>query len=362
MKHIVFVSTLSLALFASVTPSPGATLVVANKSDDTVDLIDLADGRSRATLPTGNAPHEVAVSPDGRLAVVTNYGERDEPGSTLTVIDVPAARVLRTIDLGHHKQPHGVVWVSARAILVTAEGSAHLLRIDVPDGELHQAVETLQRTSHMVAVTPSGRRAFVANITSGSVTVIDLTSGKKVGDVRTGAGAEGIAVTPDGKEVWVTNRAADTISVLDAESLERLAEIPAEGFPIRIAITPGGKRALVSCARAGEIALFDVPQRKLLLRRALDLATAPDAATRLFGERFGKSPVPVGLSIAPDGKRAWIAATQADAVVIVDTATLDVTGLLRAGREPDGMAWSPADVRPAPGEAEAKTSEAAPGS
>ena len=41
-------------------------LLVANKSDATVDLLDPTDGSKRATLPTGEAPHEIAVSPDGR--------------------------------------------------------------------------------------------------------------------------------------------------------------------------------------------------------------------------------------------------------------------------------------------------------
>ena len=70
------------------------------------------------------------------------------------------------------------------------------------------------------------------------------------------------------------------------------------------------------------------------------MKNAPDAAKRLFGDRFGESPVPVGIVVAPDGKSEWIAATQADMVVVVDTQTLEVKNLVRAGREPDGMAFA----------------------
>jgi DNA-binding beta-propeller fold protein YncE len=90
------------------------TLVVLNKSDATASLIDLARGTAAATLPTGQAPHEVDVSPDGKLALVANYGTREAPGSTLTVIDVGGARVVRTIDLAPHKRPHGVKWIDGR--------------------------------------------------------------------------------------------------------------------------------------------------------------------------------------------------------------------------------------------------------
>src|SRR5512137_2256508 len=81
------------------------TLVVLNKSEATASLIDLASGIEVATLRSGNGPHEVAVSPDGRTAVATNYGTREEPGSSLTVIDVAGARVVRTGDPGPGRRP-----------------------------------------------------------------------------------------------------------------------------------------------------------------------------------------------------------------------------------------------------------------
>ncbi len=320
------------------------TLVVANKSDATVDLVDLESGRSVATLPTGRGPHEVAVSPNGRAAAVSDYGDRQNPGASLTLIDVAGARVVATIRLGPHGRPHGLAWISDRLLAVTTEGSAHLVVVDVPERRIHGAVETGQEVSHMVALTPEGRRAFVANIGSGSVTAIDLERGVKLADVATGDGAEGIAVTPDGREVWVGNRGADSLTVLDAASLEILATLPCPGFPIRVAITPDGARALVSAARSGEVVLFDVPARKEIRRGKLDFATVADAAQRLFGDRFGASPVPVGLVVSPDGATAWVAATQADVVAAIDVATLEVRALLQAGREPDGMAWSPLTV------------------
>jgi YVTN family beta-propeller protein len=90
------------------------TLIVLNKTDNTAMLIDLADGKVRATIPTGAGPHEVAVSSDGRLAVVTNYGTRQEPGSTLTVIDVAKAAKVKDIDLGEYRRPRGAGRIEMR--------------------------------------------------------------------------------------------------------------------------------------------------------------------------------------------------------------------------------------------------------
>ena len=207
------------------------------------------------------------------------------------------------------------------------------------------AVETAQEISHMVAATDDGRRAFVANIGSGTVTVVDLEAGEKITDIATGEGAEGLALTPDGRELWVGNRASDTISIIDPADLTIRETLPCPGFPIRIAFTPDGRRALVSAARSGEVVVFDASTRQEVVRARLDLGNAPDASRRLFGDRFGESPVPVGLVTSPDGQRAWVAATQADAVVVVDPAGLEVRDLLKAGREPDGMAYSPLTVQ-----------------
>jgi YVTN family beta-propeller protein len=340
----------AVALAAALTFGSGlafaGTLVIANKSDHTVSLVALPSGEVQATLPTGNGPHEVVVSPDAAIAVITDYGA-GTPGNSLTVIDLKARKVARTIDLGEHRRPHGMAWLPGGRVAVTAEGSRHLLVVDPAEGKIVQAVPTGQEVSHMVVATPDGARAFVANIRSGSVTVIDLEKGEKIRDVVTGAGAEGIALSPDGREVWVGNRAADTLTVFDAASLEILATLPCSSFPIRAAFTPDGAYVLVSSARSGEIVQFDAKARKETARRKLDLKAVPGSEQRLFGDQFGQSPVPVGLVVAPDGKTAWVALTQSDVVVAFDPKTLEPTGMIRAGKEPDGMAYAGGAARAA---------------
>lgn len=342
-NHIALTLTLGNLLFAGALQA--ATLVVANKAEATVSLVDLASGKIAATLPVGNGLHEVAVSPDGRLALIANYGTGPEPGSTLTLIDVPGAKVVKTIDLGEYRRPHGMAFAGNGRAWVTSEASKALLEVDVEAGRVLRALPTGQEVSHMVAVTPDGSRAFVANIGSGSITALDLKEGKKIADVRTGAGAEGIAVTPDGKQVWVTNREADTVTVLDASSLKIVKTIPAAAFPIRAEATPDGKRVLVSLAKSGDLAVFSTASPALERRVKLEATPAADRAGRLMTQ-FGDSSVPIGIEIAPDGKRAYVAHANADQISIVDLAGGKQAGFLTAGKEPDGMGMSPLDVKP----------------
>src|SRR6185503_9153918 len=135
-----------------------------NKSDNTVSLINLATGSSVATIPTGAGPHEVAVSTNGKIAVVANYGTAQAPGSSLTVIDVPAKKQLKTIDLGQYRRPHGIEWLRGDEIVVTAEGNKALLIVDLQKGTVAAAITTDQNVSHMVVLAHKTNKAFVANI------------------------------------------------------------------------------------------------------------------------------------------------------------------------------------------------------
>lgn len=349
-----FSRVISAVLVAVAAPAAvtAATLVVANKSEATVSLVDLGGGRVVATLPTGEAPHEVAVSPDGRTALVTNYGNRGAPGSTLTVIDVAAATVVRTIDLTPYSRPHGVAWLAdGRRALVTVEANRALLVVDVPKGAVETAVETRADVSHMVAVTPDGTRAFVANIGSGSITAIDLGARIRLRDVPTGPGAEGVCVTPDGGQVWVTNRAGDSVSVVDAGSLQVVRTLEAAAFPIRAVATPDGAHVLVTCAESSDIAVFSAA-RKAPVRRVPLPAGTSNGHGRLFGDRFGSSSVPIGIVVSGDGRRAYVAHSNADVISVVDLARWEKVDELHAGKEPDGMAWTPVactpDSEPAP--------------
>ena len=340
MRRIIsFLVVFALVAVFSTSGSAG-TLVVANKSEATVSLVDTGSGEILATLPTGNAPHEVAVSPNGRLALVGNYGTRDEPGSTVTVIDVGTAKVVKTIDLGDSTHPHGIVWFSDEVALVTAEDLQALLRVNIESGEIEQKISTGAEISHMVSVARNHGLAFVSNIGSGSVTVIDLALGILVAEVPTGEGAEGIAVTPDGRQVWVTNRAANTVSVLNATGRHVIAQIEAGEFPIRAEATADGRFVLVTNAKGNDISVFSTADLKEIARFGFTQVSNGDGG-RLFSDRFGDSSVPIGIEIVDSEKRVYVAHANADDISVIDLNEGKLIGTLSAGKEPDGMGWSP---------------------
>lgn len=110
----------------------------------------------------------------------------------------------------------------------------------------------------------------------------------------------------------------------------------------RATATPGG-RVLVTRARAGGMVIYDTDSLSEVRGLDFDLKAAGFEG-RLFGDRFGDSSVPIGVVIDEAGDRAWVAHANADVITEVDLAKGEIVRLLKAGREPDGMAYSKLDV------------------
>lgn len=317
-----------------------AQLLVVNKTDDSVSILDAASGKVRATVAVDPGPHEVEMLGDGRTAAVSSYGRKDQPGRYVSLIDVASGKVVSKIDIGEGSKPHGLKALRDGRLLVTAEGRKELVVVDPREGKILARDPTGREFSHLVTASPDGRRAYVTSLRPGSVTVIDLQTGKVVKDIPTGKGAEGLDATPDGREVWVANREANTISVVDVGMLAPVFTIRASEFPIRVKIAPDGRTAIATFSGSGDVRVFDTATRVERSRIGIGRDAVEGSETRLFQKRFGSSPVPVGLLIAPDGKRAFVSAGHADVVAVIDLEKARVEDAWTAGREPDGLAMN----------------------
>jgi len=332
---------LALAAALTATYSQADTLLVANKSAASVNLISLPALEIVATLPTGEGPHEVEVSPDGTQALVTNYGTGSEPGNTLTLVDIAAKQVAATITLPENARPHGLAWLDNARVVVTAEGVRSLLVVDVPERAVISSILVDQDVAHMVAVTDDGRRAFVANIGSGTATAIDLAAGKKLVDMESGEGTEGIAIAAGGQEVWLTNRGEDSVTIFDVESLAKVGEATAPGFPIRAEADRGRERIYISSPAADALLVMDVARREEVARLSFEDIGPDRERITMLGSALPDSSIPVGVQLSGDGQRVFVAHTNAHVVSVYDAETLEREAIVPVGLEPDGMAWSP---------------------
>jgi DNA-binding beta-propeller fold protein YncE len=336
--RLLFSCLILLSLSLPAGSSRAEELLVGNKSGDSVWRLSLRDGHKTGEFRTGEAPHEIVVASNGRFALVSNYG-RETSGNTLSVLDLVGGKPTRSIDLGEHGAPHGLRLLPGdRRVLVTTEGSASLLMVDIASGKVERVIDVGGGTGHMLALSPDSRFAYVTKINAGAVSRIDLASGAKTHERAAGKGAEGVAVSPDGREVWVVNRQDGTITVHDPGTLALRRRMTSKGFPIRVVFTSDGHHALVVNAGAANVAVFDV--RTKLRVATVELA---EAGVEYSQTMLGRAALPIGVVVDPERPRAYVAISGGDRIAVIDTRNWKVVDHWPAGREPDALGFVPGD-------------------
>lgn len=304
-------------LAAFVALAPDSLLLVLNKAEHTLVVVDPVALRVVGQVTTGVGPHEVAVTPDGRTAYVTNYGDR-QPGQSLSIVDL-ATLTAREVPLDSLGRPHGIV-VAAGRVYFTAEADQAVARLDRAGTGVDWVGRTGQVATHMVVASPDGGTLYTANVGSGNVTRLTLATGD-VRQIAVGPQPEGIAISPDGRELWVGHNGDGGVSVIDVRAEAVVATLPVGTMPIRLAFTPDGGRVLASDARADAVVVIDARLRAVTGR-------IPVAGT------------PIGLVPSPDGRRAFVSRSQAGGIAVLDLERLAVVAEVETGLGPDGIAWA----------------------
>jgi YVTN family beta-propeller protein len=339
------------------TPSPA--LLVLEKSDNTLAVVDPARLQIVARVPAGQDPHEVIASDDGKLAYISNYGGEGSTMNTISVVDLVARKALRPIDLGALHSAHGLAMAGGE-LYFTAETNKAIGRYDPAAQRIDWVLGTGQDRTHMIVVARNLDQIVTSNVSSGTVSIIEQITQQNsalgpppgangapgspppgpsdgprktwvVTNVRAGRGSEGIDVSPDGKEIWVANAQDGTITIIDVASkkVSQTVPISVKGAN-RLKFTPDGKQALISglgsrggssTTSGGDLAVLDVATRKVVKLLSLGGGSA-------------------GILVAPDGGRAYVAVSTNGNIAVVDLKTLEVIHQISAGNRPDGLAWA----------------------
>lgn len=304
------------------------TLVVVNKSDDSVSIIDIASSQIIRTLPTGKGPHELIVSQDGEWAVSTDF----VGGDSLTVFNIPKQKVARTISLPKYPGPHGIRFIKDdKQVAFTSGKSQHLVIVDVYSGEVVNAINTKQNTTHMVAIADVEDLAYTTNIRSNSISKIKLATNSVVKQIPTEAMPEAINITRDGQQLWYGANKDGLLTVLDVsrDNSREIAQFKGFKFPYRVLFSHNEKVSLVPDFRNNDIRFFDVTNKKEIGR--IDL-----------GENAG----PQGITLHPNADIAFLSLNLSNKVVAIDIATRSIIAEYPTGNNPDGLGFSALQLVP----------------
>ena len=301
-----------------------ARLLVLNKEDANLAIVDPASGTVLGRVAVGQGPHELVTSTDGKIAFASNYGTGPAPGRTISMIDVAAQKELRRIDVSPLSRPHGLAFVGGK-LYFSAEADKKIARYDPATDKIDWQFETGQASTHMVLPTRDAKTIFTSNIGGDSVSAIQEGSGGAWAQtvIPVGKGPEGIDLAPNGREVWSAHSRDGGVSIIDvaAKKVVQTFDIGTKRSN-RIKLTPDAKFALVSDIDTGEVVVLDAPARKVISHIPV-----------------GKSPE--GILIPPAGGVAYVAVNGDNFIAVIDLKTWQVTKKISTGIGPDGMAWIP---------------------
>ena len=301
-------------------------LLVANKGENTLAIVDPETRRVLGRAPTGVRPHSVAASDDGKLAFVANYGSDSGFGAvgSLSVIDLETHRELRRIDIGPDSRPHGVMFAGGK-VYFTADGYKLIGCYDPAANRIEWLLGIGQSRAETIVLSRDQNLIFSSNNASETVTIMERTAEPpdwSLTVLHVGDQPQGIDISPDGREVWVSNEGDDIVSVIDVAG-KRVAQtfhVQTESSS-RLKFTPDGKRVVLTDRDRGELVVLDAASRKVIRR-------IPGLGNRV-----------TDVLVTPDGKRAYASAQLDNGVAVVDLEKLEFAGQIATGADPEGVAW-----------------------
>jgi YVTN family beta-propeller protein len=277
---IILVILAFLLLPGRATRAQSALEVYApNFGSDTVSVISASTNTVVATIPVGEGPRRIAVTPNGSKAYVTNSASND-----VSVINTSSHTVIATIPVGI--SPAGL------------------------------------------AVSPDGAKVYVA--VPGAIWIIDTTTDTVATTFAVVGGLPGSpfepAFTPDGTQVWMSGSCINCIVIFSYPGNTFIGTVGGViGNAERIRFLPDGSAAFVSngCGSCGNL-------------QKISTSTNAVVANYSFGGGIGNS-----LAIAPDGSTVYAGTQAGNQVLRFDPASVSVTGSLPTGDPPEGLAITP---------------------
>jgi YVTN family beta-propeller protein len=329
LKFIPFaLPFLSITVLAASNQAQQGRLLVAEKGQQSLAIVDPVSGKVLASIPEGGVTgHEVIASPDGRLAFVPIYGNSGvgKPGTdgrTLTVIDIASQKVVNIVDFGHGVRPHcPLIGPRDGLLYVTTELNQTVTLIDPKTLKIVGYIPTGQPESHMLALSHDGKRGYTANVGPGTVSVLDISARKVLKIIPISKNTQRIAISPDDRWVFTADQTKPQLAVIDTKSNSVSKWIPLEGIAYGTAPTPDGRWLLVTLPDQNKIAVVDLKTMQVVQSVAVGV-------------------YPQEIVVRPDGKAAYVSCATSNQVAEINLENWTLIRLIQTGKATDGLAWA----------------------
>lgn len=325
---LVLVAGIALVSEFSANTASRGLLLVANKGDQTLGIIDPESGKQVAAVAEGGVTgHEVIASPDGRFAYVPIYGNSGvgkpgTDGSNMIAIDIAARKVVGNLDFGHGVRPHCPLFGPKDGLLyVSTELDNAITAIDPHRMKIVASIPTGKPESHMFAITRDGRYAYTTNVGSGTVSVLDMQAHKTLDVISVAPMVQRISLSVDDRLAFTSDQSKPQLAVIDTQSRKLRSWVSLPGTGYGTAATPDGKWLVIAMPSAKQVGVVNLNTMKV--EHTIDVPAAPQE-----------------VLIRPDGTVAYVSCDASHKVAEIQTSNWTVSRLIDAGPGADGLAWA----------------------
>ena len=276
---------------------------ITNSGSNNVSIINTATNKVTATVPVGNTPIGVAVSPDNTKIYVANLGS-----NSVSVINTTTNAVTTSVNVGN--SPVGVAATPDGTKVYVANEYSNTVSVINTTTNTVTATVTGMSLPLGVAAAPDGTRVYVTNYGANTVSVINTTTNTKA--TVTGLNHPyGIAVTPDGKKVYVANYGTNNVSVIDTTTNTVTTSVNVGNSPVGVAATPDGTKVYVVNSNYGSSGTVSVI----------------NTTTNTVTNSVNVGTTPYGVAVTPDGTTVYVDNDGTNNVSVINTTTNTVTAV-----------------------------------
>ncbi len=309
----------------------GKKVYVTNNDEyfSTVSVIDTATNEVTATIPVGSNPMGVAVTPDGKkVYVAINLY------NTVSVIDTTTNTVTATVRVGNSPYASGqfIGSILVHPSYPSANFSSDITSDYVFPSVPVQFTDLSKNATKWVWDFGDGSGSTKQNPThtysSAGIYTVSLTVSNSNG---TDSKLATVNVVPKGSPApsyaFITNLNSNTVSVINTGNNNVTATVPVGTNPMGVTVSPDGARTYVTNTKYGDRGTVSV----------IDTAINKVTATVDIGYKYS----PCGIAITQDGKKLYVADRDVKGVSVIDTSTNTVTATVPVGTNPLGVAIIP---------------------
>lgn len=244
--------------------SDGKKLYTGNLENGEVFILDINSKEIISTINTGRNLHGIDITPDGRYLFTTSGDTQEgKEFNYINIIDTMNDKIIKTLESDGKSPSHIDFTKDSKVAFINNVMSGDITVVDVEKLEIVSSIKvgTMPNESEL---SPDDKYLYVANVQDGTMSIVDVKKSKEIDKIKTGEGTHGVAVSNDGKYVWTTNRFSKDISIFDIEKKKVIKTIKTGGEPNHIAVLPNSDIAYVSNLKSEDISVIDMKKYKII--------------------------------------------------------------------------------------------------